>query len=79
MTRTAVASVSMVVAVLAAALAGAAEAGADPADLVPVCSGDQTPMNSGCQYAADQAPMGSFPGANPDLPLGPNPGVQLAS
>ena len=72
-------SVSALFALLAAALVGAGVAGADPADLVPICSGDQTPMNSGCQYAADQAPMGSFPGANPDLPLGPNPGVQLAS
>ena len=64
---------------LAAALIGSAPAGADPQDLVPVCSGDQNPQTSGCQAAADQAPMGSFPGANPDLPLGPNPGVQLAS
>lgn len=78
MTRRAVASVSALFALLAAALVGAGAAGADPQDLVPVCSGDQTPMNSGCQWAADQ-PMATFPGANPDLPLGPNPGVQLAS
>ncbi len=37
-----------------AAVLGAPQASADPQDLVPYCSGDQTPMNSNCQYAPDQ-------------------------
>jgi hypothetical protein len=64
---------------MAAAVLGAAHASADPQDLVPYCSGDQTPMNSNCQYAPDgQGYMDSAPGANPDLPLGLNPGVEPA-
>ena len=63
---------------LAAALISAAPAGADPEDLVPYCSGDQTPMTSGCRYSPEQGIMDSFPGANPDLPLGPNPGMPAA-
>lgn len=58
----------------AAALIGAAQAAADPDDLVPYCSGAETPMNNGCRYAPDQGYMDSAPGANPDLPLGLNPG-----
>jgi hypothetical protein len=63
---------------VAGALIGAAPAGADPQDLVPFCSGDQNPVNSNCRYSPDQGFMGSFPGANPDLPLGPNPGMPAA-
>jgi len=64
---------------MAAAVIGAPQASADPQDLVPYCSGDQTPMNSNCQYAPDgQGYMDSAPGANPDLPLGLNPGDEPA-
>lgn len=64
---------------LVAAVVGAAQAGADPEILVPYCSGDQTPTNSNCQYAPDgQGYMESAPGANPDVPLGLNPGVEPA-
>jgi len=59
---------------MAAAVLGAAHASADPQDLVPYCSGDQTPMNSNCQYAPDQrGSMDGAPGANPGVPLGLTP------
>jgi hypothetical protein len=62
-----------------AAVLSAPQASADPQDLVPYCSGDQTPTNSNCQYQTDgQGYMDSAPGANPDLPLGLNPGNQPA-
>ncbi|MGY4711078.1 hypothetical protein ACXDF8_16200 [Mycolicibacterium sp. CBM1] len=60
------------------ALIGVPQAGADPEDHVPYCSGDQTPMNSNCRLAPSQSNGGSAPGANPDLPVGVNPGVQPA-
>ena len=57
-----------------AAVLGAPQASADPQDLVPYCSGDQTPMNSNCQYATDQrGAMDGAPGANPGTPLGLTP------
>jgi len=63
----------------AAAVLGAPQAGADPEILVPYCSGDETPMNSNCQYAPDgQGYSDSAPGANPDVPLGLTPGVEPA-
>ena len=56
------------------AVLGAPQASADPQDLVPYCSGDQTPMDSNCQYAPDQrAVMDGAPGANPGTPLGLTP------
>jgi hypothetical protein len=59
----------------AAAVLGAPQASADPQDLVPHCSGDQTPMNSNCEYAPDQqrGAMEGAPGANPGTPLGLTP------
>jgi hypothetical protein len=66
----------MLVAVLlmVAAGLGAPAASADPQDLVPYCSGDQTPMNSNCRYAPDQrGAMDGAPGANPGVPLGLTP------
>ncbi|AKK30827.1 hypothetical protein [Mycobacterium sp. EPa45] len=70
----------MLVAALLAlpALIGIPPAAADPEDHVPYCSGDQTPMNSNCQYAPEQGFMHGSPGANPDVPLGLNPGVEAA-
>lgn len=60
----------------AIAIAGAPAAGADPADLVPYCSGDQTPMDNNCRSAPTQVftHSDSSPGANPDTPVGLNPG-----
>ena len=56
------------------AVLGAPPASADPQDLVPYCSGDQTPMNSNCQYApAQRDAMDGAPGANPGVPLGLTP------
>jgi hypothetical protein len=58
----------------AAAFSGAPAALADPADLVPYCSGDQTPMDSNCRQMPHQGfthEMGS--GANPGLPSGFDP------
>ena len=57
------------------ALIGVPQAGADPEDHVPYCSGDQTPMNNNCRPAPSQSPGGNAPGANPDVPTGLNPGV----
>ena len=65
---------------VAAAVSGAPTALADPADLVPYCSGDQTPMDSNCREMPYQVfNDGSGSGANPDVPLGTNPGVQPAT
>ncbi|WP_445170485.1 hypothetical protein ACTXG7_05170 [Mycolicibacterium sp. Dal123E01] len=70
----------MLVAALLAlpALLGIPQAGAEPEDHVPYCSAGQDPMNSNCRMAPNQETGGSGPGANPDLPLGLNPGVQPA-
>ena len=59
--------------VVVAALIGAPHAGADPEDLVPYCSGDQTPMDNNCRPMAHQEfTHGS--GLDPDLPTGLDPG-----
>jgi hypothetical protein len=67
----------------AGAVIGAAQAAADPADLVPYCTGDQTPMDSNCRENPSQAAphMGSgvspgllYGGVSPGLPYGVNPG-----
>jgi hypothetical protein len=56
----------------AAMLAGAPQAVADPEDLVPYCSGDQTPMDNNCRPMAHQEfTHGS--GLDPDLPSGLDP------
>jgi hypothetical protein len=62
--------------VAAAVLAGAPPAAADPDQLVPYCSGDQTPMDSNCRPMPHQVFTEDAPGANPDVPLGTNPGEQ---
>jgi hypothetical protein len=59
--------------VTAAALVVAPQAGADPADLIPYCSGDQTAMDDNCRPMAHQEfTHGS--GVDPDLPSGLDPG-----
>ena len=60
----------------AAALFGAPAALADPADLVPYCSGDQTPMDNNCRETAPQVFTHDTGGANPDVPVGTNPGLE---
>jgi hypothetical protein len=62
---------------IAAAVAVAAPAAADPDDLVPWCSGDQTPMDSHCRVAPSQVFTHDHnPGANPQVPVGLDPGEQ---
>jgi hypothetical protein len=60
----------------AATVLAAPHAAADPQDLVPYCSGDQTPMDDNCRPMAHQIFTHDAPGANPDVPLGTNPGVE---
>ncbi|AGB25515.1 hypothetical protein Mycsm_05317 [Mycobacterium sp. JS623] len=62
--------------VAAVALIGAPAASADPDQLVPYCSGDQTPMNATCRPMPHQVFTEDATGANPDVPLGTNPGEQ---
>jgi hypothetical protein len=66
--------------IAACLLAGAAivfsapQAGADPEDLLPYCSGDQTPMDNNCRPMAHQeATHGSGSGLSPNLPSGLDP------
>ena len=55
-----------------AAVLTAPHAAADPQDLVPYCSGDQTPMDDNCRPMAHQEfTHGS--GLDPDLPSGLDP------
>lgn len=60
----------------AALVGGAPIAAADPADLVPYCSGDQTPMDNNCREMAHQVFTHDAEGANPQVGLGTNPGVE---
>ena len=60
----------------AAVLVGAPHAAADPADLVPYCSGDQTPMDDNCRPMSHQVFTHDAPGADPDVPLGITPGEE---
>jgi hypothetical protein len=62
--------------VMAAALIAAPQAVADPQDHVPYCSGDQTPMDNNCREMPGQVFTQDAPGANPDVPLGTNPGYE---
>ena len=63
---------------VAAVLVGAPQAAADPADLVPYCSGDQTPMDNNCRTSSSQIFTHPPSGLSPDLPYGVNPGEQPA-
>ena len=60
----------------AAAALGSPIASADPADLVPYCSGDQTPMDNNCRAAPSQVFTHGSSGANPQVGYGTNPGEQ---
>jgi hypothetical protein len=51
----------------------AAPAGADPQDLVPYCSGDQTPMDNNCRAAPSQIATHEGSGLSPNLPRGLTP------
>jgi hypothetical protein len=62
--------------VAAAALIAAPQAAADPDQLVPYCSGDQTPMDASCRPMPHQVFTDDAPGANPDVPLGTNPDLE---
>jgi hypothetical protein len=62
--------------VAAAALIAAPQAVADPDQLVPYCSGDQTPMDASCRPMPHQVFTDDAPGANPDVPLGTNPDLE---
>ena len=63
----------------AAAALGSPIASADPADLVPYCSGDQTPMDSNCRPAPSQVFTHDSAGANPQVGFGTNPGEEPAT
>ncbi len=63
----------------AAAALGTPIASADPADLVPYCSGDQTPMDNNCRPPASQVFTHDAGGANPQVGYGTNPGVDPAT
>ena len=63
----------------ATAALGAPIASADPEDLVPFCSGDQTPMDNNCKPSASQIFTHDAGGANPQVGYGTNPGVAPAT
>ena len=58
--------------VMAGAVLAAPHAAADPQDLVPYCSGDQTPMDNNCRPMAHQE-FTHESGFDPDLPSGLDP------
>jgi hypothetical protein len=61
------------------ALLAVPQAAAEPEDHIPYCSAGQNPMDSNCRPAPYQETSeDSAPGANPDLPIGLNPGVAPA-
>ena len=61
--------------VAATALIAAPQAAADPDQLVPYCSGDQTPIDDNCRPMAHQEyTHGS--GVDPELPSGVDPGSE---
>jgi hypothetical protein len=61
-------------AAVAAGLITAPHAAADPQDLVPYCSGDQTPMDDNCRTMAHQVFTHDGSGVDPNLPSGLDPG-----
>jgi hypothetical protein len=58
----------------AVAMTAAPSATADPQDLVPYCSGDQTPMDDNCRQMAHQVFTHDGAGVDPELPSGLDPG-----
>lgn len=63
----------MSVTLVAVALMGAPAAGADPEDLMPYCTGSQTPTNNNCRTNPNEVSGGTSPGANPDVAIGVEP------
>jgi hypothetical protein len=57
----------------AAVVVSAPHAGADPEDLLPYCSGDQTPMDNNCRPMAHQEVTHGGSGLSPNLPSGLDP------
>ena len=57
----------------AAIVFSAPQAGADPEDLLPYCSGDQTPMDNNCRQMAHQETTHGGSGLSPNLPSGLDP------
>ncbi|BBY82037.1 hypothetical protein H7I53_10415 [Mycolicibacterium pulveris] len=55
------------------ALIAAPSAAADPQDLVPYCSGDQTPIDNNCRPMAHQTVTHDGAGLDPNLPSGLDP------
>lgn len=68
----------LVALMIGAAVAAAAPATADPEDLVPYCSGDQTPMDSNCRTSPSQIATHDGSGLSPNLPTGLTPDQQPA-
>jgi hypothetical protein len=62
--------------VAAAVLIAAPHAAADPQDLVPYCSGDQTPMDTNCRQVPHQIFTHEGTGVDPNLPYGLDPGSE---
>ncbi len=62
--------------VAAAALAAPGHAAADPQDLLPYCSGDQSPIDTDCRPMPHQAFTDDATGADPNVALGTDPGEQ---
>ena len=62
--------------VTVAALMAAPDAAADPQDLVPYCSGDQTPMDTNCRQMPHQIFTHEGSGVDPNLPYGLDPGSE---
>jgi hypothetical protein len=46
---------------------------AQPDDLLPYCSGNETPDNNNCRAGNNQVFEESAPGANPGVPVGVDP------
>lgn len=55
------------------AIVAAPIAAADPQDLVPMCSGDETAFDDNCRQSPSQVFTHDNPGANPNTPVGVNP------
>lgn len=70
--------VAAAVLMFAALLGAAAPSAADPADLVPYCSGDQTPMDSNCNATSSQIIVHDGTGLTPNTPIGLTPNDEPA-
>jgi hypothetical protein len=61
-----------------AVLSASGIATADPEDHVPICSGDQTPMDSNCRVTPSQVVTHDGSGLSPNLPYGLDPAHEPA-